>query len=59
MGTRNPEVDAWFERYTNPQQAVRVAVLDADDRITEAIKWQAPAPEASAVSRAAAPHRAA
>ena len=46
MGTRNPEVDAWFERYTNPQrelvQAVRAAVLDADDRITEAIKWQAP-----------------
>ena len=46
LGTRNPEVDAWFERYTNPQrelvQAVRAAVLDADDRITEAIKWQAP-----------------
>jgi hypothetical protein len=46
MGTRNPEVDAWFERYENPQrelvQAVREAVLDADERVTETIKWQAP-----------------
>lgn len=46
MGTRNPEVDAWFERYSNPQrglvQAVRETVLDADARVTEAIKWQAP-----------------
>ena len=46
MATRNPEVDAWFERYENPQrdlvQAVREAVLDADERVTETVKWQAP-----------------
>jgi hypothetical protein len=45
-GNRNPDVDAWFERYDNPQkdlvQAVRDVVLDADERVTEAIKWQAP-----------------
>jgi hypothetical protein len=43
---RSPDVDAWFERYDNPQkelvQAVRDVVLGADDRVTEAIKWQAP-----------------
>ncbi len=42
----NPEVDAWFESYANPQkplvQAVREVILTADDRITEAIKWKAP-----------------
>jgi len=46
MPSRNPDVDVWFEGYANPQrelvQAVREAVLDADDRVTEAIKWQAP-----------------
>jgi hypothetical protein len=46
MGRRNPEVDAWFERYDNPLkdlvQQVRAAVLDADDRVDEVIKWQAP-----------------
>ena|SRR5688572_19724936 len=46
MGGHSPEVDAWFEGYSNPQrglvQAVREAVLDADERVTEAIKWQAP-----------------
>ena len=46
MGNRNPEVDAWFEAYENPQkelvQAVRDAILDADPRVTEAIKWKAP-----------------
>jgi hypothetical protein len=45
-GNRNPEVDAWFEAYDNPQkelvQAVRRTVLDADPRVTEAIKWKAP-----------------
>lgn len=45
-GTRNPDVDAWFDGYDNPQkelvQAVRDVVLAADDRVTEAIKWQAP-----------------
>jgi len=43
---RNPEVDAWFEGYTNPQkplvEAVRRTILDADERVTETIKWQAP-----------------
>jgi hypothetical protein len=42
----NPEVDAWFESYDNPQkplvQAVREVILAADDRVTEAIKWKAP-----------------
>lgn len=43
---RNPDVDAWFATYDNPQkelvQAVREVILDADERIAEAIKWQAP-----------------
>lgn len=46
MAQRNPDVDAWFDRYQNPQkglvQAVRDVVLGADDRVSEAIKWQAP-----------------
>ena len=45
-GNRNPDVDAWFDAYDNPQkdlvQAVRRAMLDADPRVTEAIKWKAP-----------------
>ena len=44
--SRNPVVDAWFEKYENPQkdlvQAVRAIILDTDPRITEVIKWQAP-----------------
>jgi hypothetical protein len=43
---RNPDVDAWFDRYDNPQkelvQAVRTVILDTDERMAEAIKWQAP-----------------
>jgi hypothetical protein len=43
---RQPEVDAWFERYENPMrpvvQRVREIVLGADARIDECIKWQAP-----------------
>ena len=43
---RNPVVDTWFESYDNPQkalvQAVREAVLDADPRVQETIKWKAP-----------------
>ena len=46
MSNRNPDVDAWFERYDNPLkdlvQEVREAVLAADDRVSEVIKWQAP-----------------
>ena len=43
---RRPEVDSWFERYDNPMkdvvQRVREIILDADARIDECIKWQAP-----------------
>jgi uncharacterized protein YdhG (YjbR/CyaY superfamily) len=43
---RNPEVDAWFERYENPMKPVveriRAIVLKADRRVDECIKWQAP-----------------
>jgi hypothetical protein len=46
VANRNPDVDAWFDRYDNPQkelvQAVREVILDTDERVTEAIKWQAP-----------------
>jgi hypothetical protein len=44
--TRNPDVDAWLAAYDNPQKAlvsaVRDAILAADPRVSEAIKWQAP-----------------
>lgn len=40
------DVDAWMVKYDNPQkplvQAVREAILAADPRIGETIKWQAP-----------------
>jgi hypothetical protein len=43
---RQPEVDAWFANYDNPMkdvvQRVREIVLDADPRVDECIKWQAP-----------------
>ncbi|MEM7334361.1 MAG: DUF1801 domain-containing protein [Chloroflexota bacterium] len=43
---KNIVVDEWFETYDNPQkelvQAVREAILAADARITESIKWKAP-----------------
>lgn len=42
----NPEVDAWLSDYENPMKAVvaamREAILAADTRVTETIKWQAP-----------------
>jgi hypothetical protein len=42
----DPDVDAWFDRYDNPQKdlvmAVRDVVLAADPRVGECIKWQAP-----------------
>ena len=45
-GNRDSIVDAWFEKYDNPQkdlvQSVRQVILDTDPRITETIKWQAP-----------------
>lgn len=44
-GHRNPDVDAWFESYENPQRElvakVREFVLSVDPRVIEAIKWQA------------------
>ena len=43
---RRKEVDAWFATYDNPMkevvQRVRELILEADDRIDECIKWQAP-----------------
>ena len=43
---RQPEVDAWFARYDNPMKDVvrrmREIILDADPRVDECIKWQAP-----------------
>ena len=46
MERHDPAVDAWFERYDNPQRdlvmAVRDTILAADERVTETIKWQAP-----------------
>lgn len=43
---RKKEVDSWFAKYENPMkdvvQKVREIVLDADARIEECIKWQAP-----------------
>ena len=40
------DVDAWMAKYENPMkpvvQAVREAILKADKRMTETIKWQAP-----------------
>jgi hypothetical protein len=42
----DPDVDAWFDSYDNPQKelvlAVRDVVLAADPRVGECIKWQAP-----------------
>ncbi len=42
----NPDVDAWFDAYDNPQKAnvqrVRELVLSTDARITECIKWKSP-----------------
>ncbi len=46
MDNRDPGVDSWFATYENPQrelvEAVRRVVLDADPRMRETIKWQAP-----------------
>jgi hypothetical protein len=46
MGNRNPEVDAWLDRYDNPMKEVvqraRDVILAADPRIGETIKWSTP-----------------
>jgi uncharacterized protein YdhG (YjbR/CyaY superfamily) len=43
---RQREVDEWFATYENPMkpvvEAVREAVLAADPRVDECIKWKAP-----------------
>ena len=43
---KSPDVDAWLEAYDNPMKPVVVTMRDiilaADDRVSEAIKWQAP-----------------
>jgi hypothetical protein len=43
---RNPMVDAWFAQTDNPLKAemmrVREAILDADQRMTEVVKWSTP-----------------
>lgn len=43
---RNPEVDSFLESLNHPLkpaiESIRRAVLDADDAITERIKWNAP-----------------
>ena len=42
----SPQVDAWFEKLEHPLRgemlAVRRAILEADPRITESIKWSTP-----------------
>ncbi len=46
MVQHDPEVDAWFDRYDNPQKdlvmAVRDVILETDERVGECIKWRAP-----------------
>lgn len=43
---RNPEVDRWFAERDEPidaaMQRVRDVILEADDRVTESIKWKTP-----------------
>ena len=43
---KRPEVERWLERYENPMKPVlmrmREALLAADGRLDECIKWQAP-----------------
>jgi hypothetical protein len=42
----NPGVDRWFQKLDHPLKElmllVRKMILEADDRITESIKWSAP-----------------
>jgi hypothetical protein len=42
----NPEIDAWFDDRNHPMTAamrmVREAILDADPRVEESIKWKTP-----------------
>jgi hypothetical protein len=42
----NPDVDSWFAQADHPlgdvMQAVRAAILAADPRVEESIKWKSP-----------------
>jgi len=41
----NPEVDAWFEETTHPMKEAMLrvrALIMADERMAEAIKWKSP-----------------
>ena len=43
--TTNPEVEAWFSDYENPQKDAMLRVRElilSDDRMTETIKWKSP-----------------
>ena len=46
QGNANPIVDEWFQALEHPLKGemmmVRKIILEADDWITESIKWQAP-----------------
>jgi hypothetical protein len=43
---RSPDVDRWFDQADHPMDATmrraREIILDADDRVTESIKWKTP-----------------
>ena len=43
---RNPDVDRWFDEKAHPldpvMRRVRDVILEADDRVTESIKWSTP-----------------
>jgi hypothetical protein len=43
---RSPDVDRWFDERDEPidaaMQRVRDVILEADDRVTESIKWKTP-----------------
>jgi hypothetical protein len=45
-GNSNPQVEEWFSRFEHPLKdamlLVRQSVLEADQRISETIKWSAP-----------------
>ena len=46
MNNANPEVDAWFRMLDHPLKdamlLTRQIILEADERISESIKWSAP-----------------
>ncbi|MCA4133252.1 DUF1801 domain-containing protein [Arthrobacter sp. M4] len=46
MDNRNPDVDAWLQKYDNPNRQlvadIRAFILSVDPSVGEAIKWQAP-----------------